>query len=51
MSGSVLEAPVFVAGFDDLAVMGEPVEERGGHLGITEDGGPFAEAEVGDDHA
>ena len=32
--------------------MGEPIEERGGHLGIPENGGPFAEAEVGgDDHA
>jgi len=24
------------AGFDNLAVMGEPVEERGGHLGVAE---------------
>ena len=32
--------------------MGEAVEERGGHLGIAEDRGPFAEAEVrGDDDA
>lgn len=32
--------------------MGEPVEERPGHLGIPENGGPFAEAEVcRDDHA
>ena len=30
--------------------MGEAVEERGGHLGIAEDGSPFAEAEVGGDH-
>ena len=29
--------------------MGEPVEQCGGHLGIAEDCGPFAEAEVGGD--
>ena len=29
--------------------MGETVEQGGGHLGITKDGGPFAEAEVGGD--
>jgi hypothetical protein len=27
---AVFEAPGLVAGFDDLAVMGEPVEQRGG---------------------
>ena len=30
--------------------MGEPVEQRGSHLGIAEDRSPFAEAEVGGDH-
>lgn len=30
-SGAVLEAPALVAGLDDLAVIGEAVEERGGH--------------------
>jgi hypothetical protein len=29
--------------------VGEAVEERGGHPGIAEDGGPFAEGEVGCD--
>jgi len=29
--------------------MGEPVEQSGGHLGISEDAGPFAEAEIGGD--
>jgi len=30
--------------------MGEPVRQRRGHLGVAEDGGPFAESEVdGDD--
>ena len=35
-SGSVLEAPALVAGLEDVAVMGQTVEERGGHLCITE---------------
>ena len=31
-------------------MMGEPVEQGGGHLGVAEDGRPFAEGEVcGDD--
>ncbi len=45
----MLEAPALVAGFNDVAVMGQPVEQRGGHLGIAEDGRPFAEGEVGRD--
>lgn len=52
MSGScsVLEAPAFVAGLDDLAMVGEPVEQRGGHLGIAKDAGPFTEGQFdGDD--
>ena len=49
-SGSVFEAPALVAGLDDLAMMGETVEERRGHLGGAEDGRPLAEGEVcGDD--
>ena len=30
--------------------MGKPVEQGRSHLGITEDAGPFREAEIGDDH-
>ncbi len=30
----MVEAPAFVAGFDDVAVMGQAVEHGGGHLGI-----------------
>ena len=30
-------------------MMGQAIEQRGGHLGIAEDAGPFAEAEVGGD--
>ena len=44
-----LEAPGFVAGLDDLAVVGEPVEQCGCHLGVAEDGWPFAEGEIGGD--
>ena len=39
-----------VSGFEDVAAMGETVEQGGGHLGVTEHRGPFAEAEVGCDH-
>jgi hypothetical protein len=46
---SVFEAPTFVAGLDDLAVMCEPVEECGGHLGIPEDARPFTECQIGCD--
>ena len=31
-SGAVLEAPAFVAGLDDLAMMGEAIEQRRGKL-------------------
>ena len=48
-SGAVLEAPALVAGLDDIAVVSEPVEERGGHLGVTEDQGSFPEGQVGGD--
>ena len=49
-SGAVLEAPAFVAGLDDLAMMSETIEQGCGHLGVAEDGWPFAEGEVcGDD--
>jgi len=31
-------------------MMGEPIKQRGGHLGVTEDAGPFAEGEVSGDN-
>ena len=46
---AVLEAEAVVSSLQDVAVMGEPIEQRRRHLGIAEDGGPFAEAEVGGD--
>src|SRR3546814_4583740 len=48
-SASILEPPALVAGLDDVAVMGEPIEQRGGHFGIAEHGRPFAERQVGGD--
>ena len=34
---------------ESSAAAGEAIEQRGGQLGIAEDGGPFAEAQVGGD--
>jgi hypothetical protein len=48
-SGAVLEAPALVAGFDDFAVMGQAVEERGCHFGVTKHTGPIAKGQVGRD--
>ena len=46
------EAEAVIAGLKDVAAVGQAVEERGRHFGITEDRGPFAEAQVrGDDNA
>ena len=49
MSGAVFEAPAFVPGFDDLAVVGEAVEQSGGHLGIAKHGRPFTKSKIGGD--
>jgi hypothetical protein len=38
-SGAVFEAPALVSGLEDLAVMGEAVEECRRHLGVAEDSG------------
>jgi hypothetical protein len=32
---AVFKEPALVAGLDDVAVVGEPVEQRGGHLGVA----------------
>ena len=45
----MLEAPAFVAGLDDIAVVGEAVEERRRHLRVAEHARPFAEGEIGRD--
>ena len=45
---AALEAPTVVSGLDDVAMVGEPIEQCGGHLGVAEDAMPFAEGQVGD---
>ena len=48
-SGAVFEAPALVAGFDDLAMMGQAIEERRRHLGVAKYTGPIAKGQVGGD--
>ena len=50
VSGSVFEAPTFVAGVDDPAGMREPVEQRDRHLGVAKDARPFGESEIDSDN-
>jgi hypothetical protein len=50
-SGAIPEAPAVVAGLDDVAVMGETIEQSRCHLWIAEYTRPFAKGEVcRDDH-
>jgi len=50
--GTGFEAEAVVAGLQDVAAMGQAIEECRRHFGIAKDGGPFAEAQVrGDDDA
>ncbi len=47
-----LEPKAIVSGLQDVATVGQAIEQRGGHLRVAEDRGPFAEVEIrGDDHA
>ena len=46
---SALEALAVVAGLDDVAVVGQAIEQGGRHLGITEDARPFTKGKVGGD--
>jgi hypothetical protein len=39
-SGAVFEAPAIVAGLDDVAMMGEAIQEHRRHLGVCEHGRP-----------
>ncbi len=45
----VFKAPAIVSGFEDVAVVGQAVEQCRFHLGITKHVGPFTEAEIGGD--
>jgi hypothetical protein len=46
---AAFEAPTVVAGLDDVAMVGQAVEKRGGHLGVAEHAWPFTEGEIGGD--
>src|SRR5277367_1370362 len=46
---AVFEAAAVVSCFEDVAAMGETIEQRGRHLRVAEHGGPLAEAEIGRD--
>ena len=46
---AAFESPTVVASLDDVAMVGQPVEQRGRHLGIAEHAGPFSEREIGSD--
>ena len=46
---AAFEAPVVIAGLYDVAMVGQAVEKRGGHLGVAEHAGPFTEGEIGGD--
>ena len=49
---AMLETIRLVAGFHNMAVMRQPIQQRCRHLGIDEHAGPFREAQIGrDDHA
>jgi hypothetical protein len=44
---AVLEAPAAVAGFNDIAMVRKPVEQRSGHYRIAEGVRPFGEGQIG----
>ena len=49
--GAVFEAAALVACLDDVAVVGEAIEQRCGHFGIAKNARPFTEGEIcRDDH-
>ena len=47
--GPAFEAPAVIAGLDDVAVVGQPIEQRGRHLDVAEHTRPFTEGEIGGD--
>jgi hypothetical protein len=46
---AVLEPEAVISGFEDMAAVGETIEQRGRHLRVAEHSRPFAKAEVGGD--
>ena len=47
VSRSVFEAPAVIARFQNMTMVRQTIEQCGCHLGIAEDIGPFAEAQIG----
>lgn len=45
----LFEPPACVAGFDDVAVVTDSIQQRRGHLFVMEDIRPFGERQVGGD--
>ena len=46
---AAFKSPAVVTGLDDVAMVSQAVEQRGGHLGVAEHARPFSECEVGGD--
>lgn len=44
----MLELVAVVAGLENVALIGQRIEQCGGQLGVAEDGGPFRKAQVDD---
>lgn len=49
-TGAVQDAVALVARLDDVAVMGQAIEQRGRHLRVAEHARTLCEVEAGDDH-
>jgi hypothetical protein len=47
---AVLETEAVVSVFENVAAVGETIEQRGRHLGVPEHGDPLAEAQVCGDY-
>jgi hypothetical protein len=48
-SDAMPDAPVLIAGLEDVVVVAGPVEQGGGQLGIAEDAYPLGNVELGGD--
>ncbi len=46
----LLKEATLVAGFDDVAVVSEPIQQGSSQLGVAKHARPFGEAQVGGDH-
>jgi hypothetical protein len=48
-SATIFEPPAGIAGFDDVAMMGQAIEHGGCHFGVTEHLRPIGECQIGGD--